>query len=65
MTIRRLQQMIAADLLKLRKKRSVAGWALVLTAGISIVFYAYWHNTGDQTGTSPNMIPMTNNNLSV
>ena len=41
MTIRRLQQMIAADLLKLRKKRSVAGWALVLTAGISIVFYAY------------------------
>ncbi|MBO0739766.1 MAG: hypothetical protein J2P48_25045, partial [Alphaproteobacteria bacterium] len=33
--------MIAADLLKLRKKRSVAGWALVLTAGISIVFYAY------------------------
>jgi hypothetical protein len=31
----------------------------------SIVFYAYWHNTGDQTGTSPNMIPMTNNNLSV
>lgn len=41
MTIRRLQQMIAADLLKLRKKRTVAGWALVLTAGISIVFYAY------------------------
>ena len=41
MTIRRLQHMIAADLLKLRKKRSVAGWALVLTAGISIVFYAY------------------------
>jgi hypothetical protein len=33
--------MIAADLLKLRKKRSVAGWALVLTAGIAIVFYAY------------------------
>jgi hypothetical protein len=41
MTIQRLRQMIAADLLKLRKKRTVAGWALVLTAGISTVFYAY------------------------
>jgi hypothetical protein len=41
MTVQRLREMIAADLLKLRKKRSVAGLALVLTAGISIVFYAY------------------------
>ena len=41
MTVQQLREMIAADLLKLRKKRSVAGWALVLTAGISIVFYAY------------------------
>lgn len=41
MTVQALREMIAADLLKLRKKRSVAGWALVLTAGISIVFYAY------------------------
>ncbi len=41
MTVRHLLQMIAADLLKLRKKRSITGWALVLTAGISIVFYAY------------------------
>lgn len=36
-----LREMIAVDLLKLRKKRSVAGWALVLTVGISVVFYAY------------------------
>jgi ABC-type transport system involved in multi-copper enzyme maturation permease subunit len=41
MTVQELREMIAVDLLKLRKKRSVAGWALVLTAGISIVFYAY------------------------
>jgi ABC-type transport system involved in multi-copper enzyme maturation permease subunit len=41
MTLQELREMIAVDLLKLRKKRSVAGWALVLTAGISIVFYAY------------------------
>jgi ABC-type transport system involved in multi-copper enzyme maturation permease subunit len=41
MTVQRLQQMIAADVLKLRKKRSVAGYALVLTGGIAIVFYAY------------------------
>ena len=41
MTVQQLREMIAADLLKLRKKRSVAGWALALTAGISIVFYAY------------------------
>jgi ABC-type transport system involved in multi-copper enzyme maturation permease subunit len=33
--------MIRADLLKLRKKRSITGSALVLTAGVSIVFYAY------------------------
>ncbi len=41
MTPQRMRAMIAADLLKLRKKGSVTGWALVLTAGISIVFYAY------------------------
>jgi ABC-type transport system involved in multi-copper enzyme maturation permease subunit len=41
MTVQQLREMIAADLLKLRKKRSVAGWAIVLTAGISVVFYAY------------------------
>ena len=41
MTAQGLRESIAADLLKLRKRRSVGGWALVLTAGISIVFYAY------------------------
>lgn len=41
MTVHALREMIAVDLLKLRKKRSVVGWALVLTVGISIVFYAY------------------------
>jgi ABC-type transport system involved in multi-copper enzyme maturation permease subunit len=41
MTAQQLRQMITADVLKLRKKRSVTGWALVLTAGISVVFYAY------------------------
>ncbi len=41
--------MIAADVLKLRKRRSVTGWALVLTVGVSLVFYAYLviaHATG-------------------
>ena len=33
--------MIRADLLKLRKKRTVTGWALVLTAGVMLVFYVY------------------------
>ncbi len=41
MSARTLAQMIAADLLKLRKKPSVTGWALVLMAGVTIVFYAY------------------------
>jgi ABC-type transport system involved in multi-copper enzyme maturation permease subunit len=41
MTVQRLREMIGADLLKLRKKQSVAGLAFALTAGISIVFYAY------------------------
>ena len=34
-------QMLMADLLKLRKKRSIAGWALALTVGVAVVFYAY------------------------
>jgi ABC-type transport system involved in multi-copper enzyme maturation permease subunit len=41
MTTRTLTAMIRADLLKLRKKRSITGWALVLTAGIMLVFYVY------------------------
>jgi ABC-type transport system involved in multi-copper enzyme maturation permease subunit len=41
MTFQAMREMIATDVLKLRKKRSVSGWALVLTAGVSIVFYAY------------------------
>lgn len=41
MTVQQLREMVAADLLKLRKQRSVAGWALVLTAGIAIIYYAY------------------------
>ncbi len=41
MTTKTLAQMISADLLKLRKKRSVTGWALVLTAGVMLVFYVY------------------------
>jgi hypothetical protein len=36
-----LVQMIGADVLKLGKKRSVTGWALALTTGVTLVFYAY------------------------
>lgn len=41
LTARTLLEMVAADVLKLRKKRSIAGWALALTAGVALVFYAY------------------------
>ncbi|HLJ03302.1 MAG TPA: ABC transporter permease [Solirubrobacteraceae bacterium] len=37
----RLRNMVAADLLKLRKKRTMTWWAFLLTVGVLIAFYAY------------------------
>jgi ABC-type transport system involved in multi-copper enzyme maturation permease subunit len=41
MNLHRFRTMIAADLLKLGKKRSTTGWALLLTAGVLVAFYLY------------------------
>src|SRR5579859_3389973 len=41
MSLHRFRTMIAADLLKLTKKRSTTGWALLLTAGVMVAFYVY------------------------
>jgi ABC-type transport system involved in multi-copper enzyme maturation permease subunit len=41
MSLYRLRTMISADLLKLTKKRSTTGWALLLTGGVLVAFYVY------------------------
>jgi hypothetical protein len=41
MNIQRFRTMVAADLLKLRKKRSMTWWAFLLTVGVLVTFYVY------------------------